>query len=157
MALINAINGSVSYDVSVSRKNSILSDDTINKLKDLDIDISKVSSESEAKRLIDKAEEENSQTGSVQTEAEDLYNDIKNLGRKLGLEFVQSENIQDVFDKISTKLDEFSEGPINSNVDILRSELDVLKREFKFLYSGDSSMLSAMDILAQNKRAVLGI
>ena len=157
MALINAITSVSVSSGSMIKSSSVLSDDIIDKLKELNIDVSKVSSETEAKRLIDEAEEEQTEAASEQTDAEILYDDIKSLGRKLGLEFTQNENIQDIFDEISLTLDEFEENSYNSNFNIIRSELDILKREFKFLYSGDSSMLSAMDILSNNNRAVLGI
>lgn len=157
MALINAITGVSVYSGSMIKSTSVLSDDIIDKLKELNIDVNKVSSETEAKRLIDEAESEKTEAASEQTDAERLYDDIKSLGRKLGLEFTQNENIQDIFDEILLTLDEFEENSYNSNFNILRSELDILKRDFKFLYSGDSSMLSAMDILSNNNRAVLGI
>ena len=157
MALINAITSVSVSSGSMIKSSSVLSDDIIDKLKELNIDVSKVSSETEAKRLIDEAEEEQTEAASEQTDAEILYDDIKSLGRQLGLEFTQNENIQDIFDEISLTLDEFEENSYNSNFNIIRSELDILKREFKFLYSGDSSMLSAMDILSNNNRAVLGI
>ena len=125
--------------------------------------LSAVSSETEAKKLIEEAEKEKKSSNDEESDKKDttaeenLYNDIKNLARKIGINVNKSENIEDIFDKISQKLDEFEENSYNSNLNVFQSELDILKRQFKNMYSGESSILSAMDMISKSNRAALGI
>ncbi len=164
MPSINAISSILAGTNSAVPNSSALSEETIGKLLSLGIDINEVSSETEAKKLIEEAEKEedkenenSSEDKTKNSEAENLYNDIKNLGRKVGINVSKNENIEDILDKISQRLEEFEENSYNSNLNVFQSELDILERQFKNLYSGESSILSAMDMLSQNKRAVLGI
>ena len=163
MPLINNISTFISGQSKIASKGAILSEETIGKLLELGIDIDSITSESQAKKIIDeeqkkktsKTNDEENQTS--QTESENLYNDIKNLARKLGINISKSENIEDILDKISAKLESLQDNSYNSNLNVFQSELDILKRQFKNLYAGESSILSAMDLLSQNNRAVLGI
>ncbi len=163
MPSISAITSILASSSSSSSKGVNLSEETIGKLLALGIDIESVSSETEAKRLIEEAEKEKNPSQEEETdkedttEAENLYNDIKNLARKIGINVSKNENIEDIFNKISQRLDEFEENSYNSNLNVFQSELDILKRQFKNMYSGESSILSAMDMLSQSNRAALGI
>ena len=146
---------------SASTESSNLSETTINKLKALGIDVSTISSESEAKKAIAEAEENNEAddkgTEQDSTDEEKLYNDIKNLARRLGISADENTNIEDTLNKISTKLEEIEDNSNNANLNIFQSELESLELRFKNLYSGESSILSAMDLMAENNRAALGI
>ncbi len=164
MPSINTISAFISGQSKIASKGANLSEETIGKLLSLGIDIESVSSEAEAKRIIEEEEQKSKPTKttdeeekSSQSEAETLYNDIKNLARKLGIDVSKSENIEDILDKISSKLESLQDNSYNSNLNVFQSELDMLKRQFKNLYAGESSILSAMDLLSQNNRAVLGI
>lgn len=164
MPSINTLSAFITGQSQIASMKANLSEATIGKLLALGIDINSVSSETEAKKAIEEKEQENktSKTNDennkqAQSEAETLYNDIKNLARKLGINISKSENIEDILDKISAKLDSLKDNSYNSNLNVFQSELDILKRQFKNLYAGESSILSAMDLLSQNNRAVLGI
>lgn len=163
MPSISAITSILASNASTSTKGANLSEETIGKLLSLGIDIESVSSETEAKKLIEEAEKEKKSSNDEETDKKDttaeenLYNDIKNLARKIGINVNKSENIEDIFDKISQKLDEFEENSYNSNLNVFQSELDILKRQFKNMYSGESSILSAMDMISKSNRAALGI
>ncbi len=163
MPSISAITSILASNASTSTKGANLSEETIGKLLSLGIDIESVSSETEAKKLIEEAEKEKKSSNDEESDKKDttaeenLYNDIKNLARKIGINVNKSENIEDIFDKISQKLDEFEENSYNSNLNVFQSELDILKRQFKNMYSGESSILSAMDMISKSNRAALGI
>ena len=62
-----------------------------------------------------------------------------------------------IFTKIDEKLKALEENNNNSNINVLRSELEILENEFKNMTSGESSILSAMDLLSKSNRAGLGI
>ena len=163
MPSISSITSILASNASTSTKGANLSEETIGKLLSLGIDIESVSSETEAKKLIEEAEKEKKSSNDEESDKKDttaeenLYNDIKNLARKIGINVNKSENIEDIFDKISQKLDEFEENSYNSNLNVFQSELDILKRQFKNMYSGESSILSAMDMISKSNRAALGI
>ena len=163
MPSISAIPSILASNASTSTKGANLSEETIGKLLSLGIDIESVSSETEAKKLIEEAEKEKKSSNDEESDKKDttaeenLYNDIKNLARKIGINVNKSENIENIFDKISQKLDEFEENSYNSNLNVFQSELDILKRQFKNMYSGESSILSAMDMISKSNRAALGI
>ena len=69
----------------------------------------------------------------------------------------ENENIEAIFTKIDEKLKALEENNNNSNINVLRSELEILENEFKNMTSGESSILSAMDLLSKSNRAGLGI
>lgn len=161
MSFIYSVSSLNSNSSSINKKEE-LSDATKKKLKALNIDISGVSSETEAKRIIAEEEAKKSKkTDSKETETgsqeEKLYNRIKNLARKIGIDVSKNENIETIFTKIDEKLKALEENNNNSNINVLRSELEILENEFKNMTSGESSILSAMDLLSKTNRAGLGI
>ena len=161
MSSIYSISAIDSTNSSINKKDE-LSAATKKKLEALNIDISSVSSETEAKRIIKEEEAKKSEkTNSTKAEAgsqeEKLYNRIKNLARKIGIDVSKNENIETIFTKIDEKLKALEENSNNSNINVLRSELEILENEFKNITSGESSILSAMDLLSKSNRASLGI
>lgn len=160
MTSISSLYSYLSGSMSSTNK---LSSQTTKKLLALGIDVSSVSNETEAKKRIEEEENKKSENVSSETKQtsvsaeESLYNSIKNLSRKLGITINEQENIEKIFDKISEKLEGLKENSYNSNLNVFISEYDILKRQFKNLYSGDSSILSAMDMISKVNRAELGI
>ncbi len=162
MASIYSISALGSSNNSSSSKTSNLSEETIRKLEALGIDVDSVSSETEAKKLI--AEEEAKKSSSVEgeenntmSEEETLFNEIKNLAQKLGITVSENDNIEDIFSKIESKLESLKENSYNSNINVFQSEYEMLKRQFENMNSGESSILSAMDMISMSNRAALGI
>ena len=159
---IYSISAIDSTNSSINKKDE-LSASTKKKLEALNIDISSVSSETEAKRIIKEEEAKKSEKTEVivvstsGSQEEKLFERIKNLARKLGINVSKNENIETIFVKIEERLKELEENSNNSNINVLRSELEILKNEFKNITTGESSILSAMDLLAQSTRAELGI
>lgn len=162
MSFIYSVSSLNSNSSSINKKEE-LSDATRKKLKALNIDISSVNSETEAKRVIAEEEAKKSEKTEViivsgsGSQEEKLFERIKNLARKLGINVSKSENIETIFIKIEERLKELEENNNNSNINVLRSELDILKNEFKNITTGESSVLSAMDLLSKSTRAELGI
>ncbi len=162
MSSIYSISAIDSTNSSINKKDE-LSASTKKKLEALNIDISSVSSETEAKRIIKEEEAKKSEkteviiVSSSGSQEEKLFERIKNLARKLGINVSKNENIETIFVKIEERLKELEENSNNSNINVLRSELEILKNEFKNITTGESSILSAMDLLAQSTRAELGI
>ena len=162
MSFIYSVSSLNSNSSSINKKEE-LSDATRKKLKALNIDISSVNSETEAKRVIAEEEAKKSEKTEViivsgsGSQEEKLFERIKNLARKLGINVSKSENIETIFIKIEERLKELEENNNNSNINVLRSELDILKNEFKNITTGESSVLSAMDLLSKSTRADLGI
>lgn len=161
MSFVYSVSSLNSNSSSINKKEE-LSEATKKKLKALNIDISSVTSETEAKRIIAEEEAKKSEkTDTKQAEAgsqeEKLYNRIKNLARKIGIDVSKNENIETIFTKIDEKLKALEENNNNSNINVLRSELEILENEFKNITTGESSLLSAMDLLSKTNRADLGI
>ena len=161
MSFIYSVSSLNSNNSSINKKEE-LSEATKKKLKALNIDVSSVTSETEAKRIIAEEEAKKSEkTKTKQAEAgsqeEKLYNRIKNLAGKIGIDVSKNENIEAIFTKIDEKLKALEENNNNSNINVLRSELEILENEFKNMTSGESSILSAMDLLSKSNRAGLGI
>lgn len=161
MSFVYSVSSLNTNSSSINKKEE-LSEATKKKLKALNIDVSSVTSETEAKRIIAEEEAKKSEkTDTKQAEAgsqeEKLYNRIKNLARKIGIDVSKNENIESIFTKIDEKLKALEENNNNSNINVLRSELEILENEFKNMTSGESSILSAMDLLSKTNRADLGI
>lgn len=161
MSFVYSVSSLNTNSSSINKKEE-LSEATKKKLKALNIDVSSVTSETEAKRIIAEEEAKKSEkTDTKQAEAgsqeEKLYNRIKNLARKIGIDVSKNENIESIFTKIDEKLKALEENNNNSNINVLRSELEILENEFKNMTSGESSILSAMDLLSKSNRAGLGI
>ncbi|MCD7740336.1 MAG: hypothetical protein LUH11_03200 [Candidatus Gastranaerophilales bacterium] len=161
MSSINTISGFTSGTSSSSTKAVNLSEETIAKLLALGIDIESVSSETEAKKLIEQAEDEKKGNSSDKDKNsksdESLYDSLKSLANKIGITVSQNEDIEDIFDKISQKLDEFKENSYSTNYNVFQGEYEMLKLQFKNMNSPEASILSALDIMSQNNRAALGI
>ncbi len=152
-----------SYKVSQNNK-TFLSESTISKLKALGINPEEVSSETEAKKII--AEEEakkkaektdNSNETKSTSQEEKLYERIKNLAQKIGINVNQNENINSIFSRIEAKFNEIKDTSYNSNFNVLKSEFEMIQQQFKDITSGESSILSAMDMISQNNIYTLGI
>ena len=161
MSFVYSVSSLNTNSSSINKKEE-LSEATKKKLKALNIDVSSVTSETEAKRIIAEEEAKKSEkTDTKQAEAgsqeEKLYNRIKNLARKIGIDVSKKENIETLFTKIDEKLKALEENNNNSNINVLRSELEILENEFKNITTGESSLLSAMDLLSKTNRADLGI
>lgn len=141
---------------------SNLRKETFNKLKALGIDVSSVSSETEAKKLIvakedTKTSEKEQNVKTNTTEEEALLTDIKNLARKLGITVNSNDKISNIFQDITSNIEALSQNTYNPNLNIFMSELDILKNKFKNMYSGETALLSAMEMISKVNKAEMNM
>lgn len=141
------------------RQKSKLSEETIRKLIALGIDIESVSSESEAKKLIEQAEkkQEKEIKKTNLSHEEQLFERLKNLARKLNIVVTDNQTIEEVFNKIRDKIEELEKNSNNSNINVIKAEFEIIEQEYKNVSKSGISLFSAMNIMSQNNRAALGI
>ncbi len=158
MAIINnisAINSGIMMSAS-----TMLSQDTIRKLLALGIDPKIVSSETHAKKLIQKAEQGNSVEKTAKTSTDEdlrlekLYKRLKALCLKLGISISEEEKISNVLNKINAKITQLEQDKNNSDINAVKSEYEMIKLEYQNITTGQSSLLTGMDILSKNNRAI---
>ncbi len=139
--------------------NKTLSKDTLDKLEKYGIDASSVSSEYEAKKLIEKAEKEKSAAEQEKNNSnqDDLYSRLKNLAQKIGITINQSENFETIFSKLSKKIDDLKGNGYGSNYNAVKSEYETLKLLYNTEIKGGSSLLSALDILGKTNKIGIGL
>lgn len=164
MPSINAISSFLASKTGSYNKKSSLTQETLGKLLALGIDISSVSSETEAKKIIEEEEAKKSSDKEEETdkkqntsEEEALLNDIKNLARKLGITVTNNDKIKNIFDEISEQIEDIKDNSYNSNLNVFISEYDLLKNQFKNMYSGESSLLNAMDMISKTNKAAFNL
>lgn len=182
---IDAISGISSYNTAaisaVSMENGGLSEETIKKLKALGIDPTKVKSEQEAKVLIAKAEGKNNSSQNLQVQKRgsqvdmlQLQMDIKDLGKKIGVDVLSIKNLDDVSKKLEIGVQEYvkaasAQGHVNAissknllnetklkhkpeDIQIkfkdIKSRIDEVKAEKNEMYAGQDmmSMLNRMSL-----------
>ncbi len=154
MPSILSISSYLAGSVSLT-KNRGLSQDTINKLIALGIDVTSVHSETEAKNAIDKknadtpVKETQEKKSNLSTREEKLLRDIKTLARQLGIQVKDNDKIEHIFTLVENRLEELSEVGYNSGLNIFQSEYERLKSLFNNLFANDSGILSAMDLMSK--------
>ena len=139
-----------------------LSDETIKKLKALGINISTVTSEEAAKKIIaEKTEEKDNtkETEQPQTDPrlEKIYQRLFTLSDKIDVPISKTEKIETILTKIRAKIDMFEENNNNANISVISSEYDSIKYTYETITQAKSSLLTGMDILGKTNKAVMGI
>ena len=159
MSSIEAVSSYIPGGYSNLSKTNSLSEDILRKLEFYNIDVSSVKSESEAKRLIEKAEQEEAEKENNQntSEQENFYTRLKSLARKIGITVNQNEDFESVFSKLSSKIDDLKGDGYGSGYNILKSEYEMLKLQYDSEIKGGSSLLSALDILGKSNRMNIGL
>ncbi len=154
---ISAINA----NILISGNQNGLSEQTIRKLKSLGIDPKTVSSEIEAQKLIEEKEnpkyiKTENKISSEDKKLENLYKRLKALALELGIVINENQKIPDILDKIHNKITELENKTKGSNSDFnaIKSEYESVKLSFNNIIAGKSPLLSEMDVLSQNNRAV---
>ncbi len=136
-------------------KNRGLSQDTINKLLALGIDVTSVHSETEAKIAIDKKtadtpiKETTEKKSNVSSRGEKLLTNIKTLAHQLGIQVKDNDKIEHIFTLVENRIEKLSEIGYNAGFNVFQSELERLKNIYKNLYTNDSDILSAMDLMSR--------
>lgn len=153
MPSVSSISGYLAQSVSLSMERGI-SQDTINKLLALGIDVTSVRTETEAKRIIaEKTENKDTKDvekkSNVSAKEEKLLNNIKTLARQLGIKVDDNDKIEHIFTLVENRIDDFTENGYSAGMNVFQSELERLKTLFKNLFANDSGILSAMDMMSR--------
>jgi len=159
MSSVENVSSYILGGYSISSKGNSLSEETLRKLEALGIDVASVKSETEAKKLIQQAEEEQEQQNSTgdTSKQETLFEKVKSLARKVGLNVSENEDFENVFSKISSKIEDLKGDGYGSGYNILQSEYEMLELQYNSEIKGGSSLLSALDILGQSNRMGIGL
>ena len=86
-----------------------------------------------------------------------LLERLKSLAVKLGITVNASERVETILQKINQKLTELENVKNNPNLNVFRSEYEVIKNEYKSIVNGDPTLLTGLDILSRSNKAVMGI
>lgn len=164
---ISSVSGSSSS--SASSTSSVLSNETKSKLKALGLDPADYTSESAAKSAIAEATAKKAQEAQ-QTQSqskpqrsgvlETVETNTKELASKMGISISTEDKLADIFDKISTKIDELqaSAGTDASK----KTDASGYKSEYSILYSEYSQATATQNMtgasaLASYNKAALGL
>lgn len=155
--------------ISNQKQNNISSSTKV-KLESLGVNISSVSSESEAQALIDKlkaakagtqqqaAEKKESSSTSV-SETETL-SEAKSLASKMGLVLNNDTSIDEILSQISNKIRELStsENPSERQMaQAYQAQLSIISNSYNSIQSSQQNMYSAMNMMSINNKYSLNL
>jgi len=158
--MVAAISPTSINTVTFMHLKSALSKGTIAELKELGVNISGITSEAQARRIIEeKTQAKEPSVGSLETDIQldKIYQRIKNLALRLDVTVSSEEKIETMLSKIRDRIAVFEENKNDSNLSTLRAEYDSIKYTYETLTSTKYDLLSAQDILSDTKKALLGI
>ena len=153
-----------------NQKQSNISSSTKVKLESLGINISTVSSESEAQSLIDKlkaakaggqkqVEQKQESVSSSSSEADTLA-DAKSLANKMGLVLNNDTSLDEVLNQISVKIRELStsENPSERQMaQAYQAQLSTISNSYNSIQSSQQNMYSAMNMMSINNKYSLNL
>ncbi len=132
----------------------VLSETTRRKLLALGIDPSSVTSESEAKLLIENAQSkrqavnktENTNSKTVCTSESELITRAKQLASKIGVTVKENSSIEQILSDLSSKINRTYQG-----------ELDTIRNEYNTVKQNQNSMYAMLNMSANVNKVVLGL
>ncbi len=164
---ISGVTSSASNSFFGCVSGSRLSEETIRKLRQLGIEPSTVTSETQAQALITKLEQKleqvhktaNSNNAQQATSSEaEMIAKAKALAAQVGVSVSSSESLSDIFSKISKKLESITKGGDSlKEVKGYKSELSSLEDEYSTIQQSQNSMYSAMNYTANMNKYILGL
>lgn len=158
--MISAVSLFPANTVTYRHSRPVLSDDTIGKLKELGINISGITSEAQAKRIIaEKTQPKKAAEGNLETDLqlEKIYQRIKNLALRLNVTVSSEERIETMLSKIQARIAVFEEDNNNANISAIRSEYDSIKYTYETITGGHKNLFTGLDMLGKTNRIVMGI
>ena len=153
--------------VSQQKQNNISSSTKVT-LESLGVNISTVSSESEAKALIEKlkaakagnqTQAEKKEQSEVASETETLE-DAKSLASKMGLVLNNNTSADEVLRQISNKIREMasSDNPTERQMaQAYQAQLSTISNSYQAIQASQNSMYSAMDMMSINNKYSLNL
>lgn len=164
---ISGVTSSASNSFFGCVSGSRLSEETKRKLRQLGIEPSTVTSETQAQALITKLEQKleqvhktaNSNNAQQATSSEaEMIAKAKALAAQVGVSVSSSESLSDIFSKISKKLESITKGGDSlKEVKGYKSELSSLEDEYSTIQQSQNSMYSAMNYTANMNKYILGL
>ena len=155
--------------ISNQKQNNISSSTKV-KLESLGINISTVSSESEAQSLIDKLKAakagtqqqtaEKKESASSSTSEANTLAEAKSLASKMGLVLNNDTSIDEILSQISTKIRELStsENPSERQMaQAYQAQLSTISSSYNSIQSSQQNMYSAMNMMSINNKYSLNL
>ena len=156
---------------AISQKQSNISSSTKVKLESLGVNISSVSSESEAQALINKLKAAklgpvNQQqvaqtgTGAKSTSETETLAEAKSLAETMGLIVATDASVEDIISRISARIQELSTSSNQSERQLAQayqSQLNAISTQYRSVQASQSSMYSAMDMVSINNKYSLNL
>lgn len=141
-----------------------LSETTRAKLLALGIDPTNVTSEAEAKTLIQNAQNkrqtvnktENSSGKTVCASECEVLTKAKNLARKLGVSIKEESPLDEILQTLSDKINELADGEA-ANTKEYQGELNSIKSEYSSIQQNQNSMFSMLNMTANVNKFMLGL
>ena len=118
----------------------------------------KESSVNKGKQILEngKAVEEK-EDKSTDSAFEKLYRRLQALAIKLGISISKTESIPSILARIKAQIAKLEKENNNPTLNAIKSEYDSINQEYLSLISGESGIMSGLEILSINNRASLGI
>ena len=129
----------------------------------LGINPNSVSSEEEAKALIQKILTERVQLAKPNKADKnccaqsEIISKAKTLAALVGVVITESMSVEKMFEIIEEKIKELEKSPNGKDVSAYRKELEVLKEEYAAIKSNESAMYASMNFTADMNRLLHGI
>lgn len=162
---INLVSSIGNYGHSHSK----LSEELRQKLLALGIDPSCVSSDAEARILIENILQTQITTEVKSTKSEDfccgeqeLISRAKNLASKMGITLSNNLTLEEMLEKISRRLNEKISVAANNEKELsliksCQSELSAIEREYSVVKQNEKAMFASMNFNANMNRMILGL
>ena len=144
---------------SINSSKLTLSRDTAKKLDELGISISSVSSEAEAKKIIEEktqAKEDTKNAPQTDSRLEKIYERLKTISLQMNVTFSSEEKIENVLSKIDSKISMFEDNN-NPNINFLRSEYQAIQHAYEIITKSNAKLFTGLDILGKTNRVIMGI
>lgn len=161
---INSLTASnVSYGICIGGQ---LSEEIKRKLRALGVEPSTVSSETQAKALVEKLEAKLQQVHKagnptsaqkICTGGSEVISRAKVLANQVGVDVSASDSLSDIFSKIASKINKIPDGGGDKNKNSLKAELSQLESDYSSIKSSQDSMFSAMSQTANLNKYFLGL
>lgn len=166
MTSISSISN-ISSSYITQSQSSTLSEETKSKLLALGIDPSTVSSETEAQSIIAQAEaseqmNEQSNEQAASSSEQDLISKAQELADKVGVSVSQTDSLDDMCNKISTKIESLTEqcGTDAAKLSTLQGysqELAAINSQYVQIQANQDNMFTAMDMISVSNKYALGL
>lgn len=159
---INSLTASnVYYGICIGGQ---LSEEIKRKLRALGVEPSTVSSETQAKALVEKLEAKLQQvhkagnpTSAQKICTGEVISRAKVLANQVGVDVSASDSLSDIFSKIASKINKIPDGGGDKNKNSLKAELSQLESDYSSIKSSQDSMFSAMSQTANLNKYFLGL